>query len=152
MLLPFLFQRRGNKPEDIRSTWLGPGFYPWVPRDPMVGSPGPGAAQWRDLLSDWSWASEILGISGQKWSRKTALPGTHVPFLQGIRSSVGDFSSSENCSETLCSDPQRESSWSPQKQVTGSLLNAHERERDVVKMCFKSKLVSNQSNCYRQNG
>ena len=26
------------------------------------------------------------------------------------------------------------------------------KERDVVNMCFKPKLVSNQSNCYRQNG
>lgn len=125
-------------------TWPGPGFYPWVPRDSMVGSLGPAAEQQRDLLSDdpgFLKAWEFLARNG---AEKYLRPGTQVPH-QGIRCSAGALSSGESC--------QKPSVLIPKGRLPDPLRNKWQEfikcpwERDVVNMCFKPKLVPNENNC-----
>lgn len=68
-----------------------------------------------------------------------------VPLLRDKILCRGSHLPGKTAQERFALITKGEPACSPLKQVTGSLLSA--LERDAVNMCFKVKLVSNQSNC-----
>lgn len=129
-------------------TWLDPGLSPWVARDLVVGGPGPAGVQLRGPLPGdpsllpGAWAFPLTTYKGV---RRQLCLGTQVPLLQGWRFSTGALASWWKLLRNPLLYPQWGARLVPPETKDRNLLSA--LERDAVNICFKPKLVSNQSNC-----